>query len=158
MRSWSWPNSGNSWFNTNDGAVTITYDTNTYGDGWVNTTQRIGVDRDPAAWTAVGDWQGWSNGNPATAMTAWGNGIYKYEQDIAPGSYQYKACFTGTWDAIGNDARSVNADTVPFTTTPGYEHVEFWVNAANGTVRVDVVPEPTSLAGLALLGLLLHRR
>jgi hypothetical protein len=156
--NWSWPNSGNSWFKTNDGTVTITYDTNTYADGWVNTTQRIGVDKDPGTWTAVGDWQGWSNGNPLTAMLAQGGGIYKYEQDIAPGSYQYKAVNTGSWDAIGADARSVNADTLSFTTTSGNEHVLFWVNALNGTIKADVVPEPASLLGLTLLGLLLRRR
>jgi hypothetical protein len=153
---WTWPNSGNSWFYP--GTTTITYDTNVYADGWVNSTQRLGLDWDPENWTAVGDWQGWSNANPATAMTWLGGGIYSYEQDIAPGWWQYKAVYTGTWDAIGADARGVNSDTYWFETTAANPHAQFWVNALNGTIKVAVIPEPAALASLALLGLVTRRR
>ncbi|MEJ5299130.1 MAG: hypothetical protein WHZ52_13955, partial [Armatimonadota bacterium] len=84
---WSaaWPQSGNAWFVTGpDGAITLTYDTNTYADGWRNETRRLGVSTAPTTWTAVGDWQGWDNGNPATAMSPAGGGIYFFQTSLAP--------------------------------------------------------------------------
>ena len=76
--TWSWavPSSGNSWLTTDgSGNVTVTYDVNTYGDGYAPNPGRIGVNVDPGTWTAVGDWQGWANANPATAMTSVGGGV-----------------------------------------------------------------------------------
>jgi hypothetical protein len=139
---WSWnvPGSGNSWLYADaTGGVTITYDANTYSDGWSGSTERIGVDVDPGTWTAVGDWQGWNNANPVTAMTAVGGGIYAFQYFAPlPGTYQYKAVSTASWDAIGADARSVNAIPLPFTTTDPGQAVVFLVNATNGTIKVDV--------------------
>lgn len=149
---WSnaWPQSGNSWFITDvQGYIKLTFDTNTYGDGWLNSTNRIGVSHEPGTWTAVGDWQGWANADPATAMAAMGGGIYMLESEVAPGSYQYKAVNTGTWDAIGGDARGVNADTIHFDTTPGNTTVRFWVDAGQGVAKVEVVPEPAGVLALA---------
>lgn len=158
---WSWnvPGSGNSWLYTDgSGNVTITYDANTYADGWTPASGRIGVNIDPGTWTAVGDWQGWNNANPATAMSALGGGIYDLAYVIASvGTYQYKAVDTGSWDAIGSDSRSVNANTLNFTTTDPNQTVDFFVNALNGTIQVDVepIPEPASVALLGLGGLVL---
>jgi hypothetical protein len=155
---WSFPGSGNSWLITDDGSITITFDTNTYADGWTNATNRIGLDEVPTAWTAVGDWQGWDNANAATAMSDLGGGIYFYEQDfLTPGTYQYKAVNTGSWNAIGADARSVNADNYAFDITASNNHGKFWVDAYNGTIKVEITPEPASLA-LMLLGVGLLRR
>jgi len=154
--SGSWPNSGNSWlYSDANGDVTITYDANTYSDGWMNTSDRIGVNVDPGAWTAVGDWQGWNNTDPTTAMTSMGGGIYEYQQIItAANTYQYKAVNTGTWDAIGADARGINADNLSFTTTAPDQLATFKVDALNGTIQVTVVPEPASLALLGVSGLI----
>ena len=160
--NWSTPGSGNSWLYTDSsGSVTITYDANTYNDGWVSATGRIGVNVDPGTWTAVGDWQGWNNANSATAMTSIGGGIYELQYDIAtPGSYQYKAVDTGSWDAIGSDARSVNGSTLGFTTTVANQDVDFFVNAPAGTIMTELVPEPAtlSLLGLGLMASVLRKR
>jgi hypothetical protein len=141
----SYPGSGNSWLDTTvDGEwVTITFDTNTYADGWLPETNIIGVSTEPGAWTAVGDWQGWDNANPATAMTALGGGIYEFTTSIAsPGAYQYKAVKTGTWDAIGVDGRGVNAATASFETTLVDQNVTFTVDALAGRVQVLVEETP----------------
>lgn len=158
---WNWdaPGTGNSWLYTDaSGDVTITYDANTYSDGWYSASGRIGVNNDPGTWTAVGDWQGWNNANPATSMASIGGGIYELAYVISsPGTYQYKAVDTGSWDAIGSDARGVNANTLAFTTTDANQTVDFLVNALNGTIQADVtaVPEPASATLLGISGLVL---
>jgi glycosidase len=137
----------NSWLDTTaDGeTVTITFDGNVYADGWLPETNVIGVSTEPGAWTAVGDWQGWNNADPATAMSALGGGQYQLTTAIAsPGSYQYKAVKSGTWDAIGADGRNINAGTASFETTAAGQNVTFDVDALAGRIRVAVEPVPPS--------------
>jgi glycosidase len=147
--STSYPTSGNSWLDTTaaDEIVTVTFDTNTYTDGWLPETDIIGVSTEPGAWTAVGDWQGWDNANPGTAMTAQGDGVYGLTTSIAsPGTYQYKAVKTGSWDAVGADGRSVNAATMVFEIVEADQEVTFSVDALDGRVSVEVaepsIPQP----------------
>jgi glycosidase len=138
-----WIPSSNSWLDTSvDGEmVTITFDTNSYSDGWLPETDIIGVDTEPGNWTAVGDWQSWDKANPATAMSALGGSVYALTTPIAsPGSHQYKAVKTGTWDAIGADGRSVNAGTVTFETVESGQNATFTVDALTGRVRVELEP------------------
>lgn len=140
---WSeiYPESGNSWLETavTDQTVTITFDTNVYSDGWQPQTNITGVSTDPGTWTAVGDWQGWDNNDPVTNMTAQGGGVYELTASIeSPGSYQFKAVKTGTWDAIGSDGRSVNANTSTFITSQAGQNVIFRVDACTGRVNVTV--------------------
>jgi glycosidase len=142
----SYPPSGNSWLETSidPEVVIVTFDTNTYTDGWLPQTTIIGVSTEPGAWTAVGDWQGWDNANPATAMAALGGGVYELVTTLpSPGSYQYKAVKTGTWDAIGADGRGVNAATALFDTTIADQEVAFRVDALAGRIEVaPVLPQP----------------
>ena len=148
--STSFPGSGNSWLEaTLDGeVVTITFDTNPHGDGWLPDANSIGVSTEPAAWTAVGDWQGWDNANPATAMTALGGGLYELVTTVAtPASnHEFKAVKTGTWDAIGADGRSVNAATVVFETVEADQEVIFTVDALAGRIQVAVEELPPAPA------------
>ena len=144
--TWSnnWPDTGNSWlFTDGSGNVTITFDANTYTDGWNGSWGRMGLSTDPGTWTAAGDWQGWNNADGATAMTSIGGGVYEYQQVLAPGSYQYKAVVTGSWDAIGDNFRCVNANTTAFTLATS-TLVTFEVNALNGS-EIVMVPEPSNL-------------
>lgn len=152
----NWPWSGNSWLIADPaGSVTVTYDATTSVDGWLNATKRLGVNTDPGTWTAVGDWQGWDNANPATAMAPIGGGVY-YLQTMVPAQaapYQYKAVVTGSWDAIGSDARSVNANAVQFTVTPDRTQWGFWVDALKGIIKARSLPEsPVNIDGMAIPG------
>lgn len=154
----NWPGSGNSWFiGDGEGKVTITFNANDIQDGWRGNWGRLGTSTDPGAWTAVGDWQGWDNASPATAMADQGGGVYKTQSTLAPGWYQWKAVVTGTWDAIGNDFRSINADTQWFEVTEANPTAVFWVNAFEGTIHVETIPEPATLV-LLLAGLAALRR
>jgi hypothetical protein len=83
-----------------------------------------------------------------------GGGLYKYQQVFGPGWYQWKAVVTGSWDAIGDDFRGVNANTTWFEATATHPMATFWVNALNGSIYV-VVPEPSTAALLGLAGLAL---
>ena len=164
--SWAnnWPGSGNSWFyGDGSGNITLTFDVNTYADGWSGSWGRMGVSTDPGAWTAVGDWQStaWVNNDPSTAMTPQGGGIYKLSYVIpTPNWYEGKAVNTGSWNSIGADFRSVNGDNLWFETTAPNQQVDFLVDAFAGTIKIDVIPEPSTFAllGLALAGMAWLRR
>lgn len=148
----NWPGSGNSWFFGDAGNnVTITFNANDVQDGWRGNWGRIGLSTDPGTWTAVGDWQGWNNANPATAMAPIGGGKYQVQADLAPGWYQWKAVVTGSWDAIGNDFRGINADTLWFEVTAAAPTAVFTVDAPTGIIRVETIPEPATV-GLLLIG------
>ena len=156
----------NSWFFA-DGAgdITITYDSNTYDDGWSPSVDRLILSTDPGTWTAVGNFQSffgggdWDNANPFTAMTPMGGGIYMFEATGLPeGTYDWKAVVTGSWDAISWDARSVNAANMQFTIDGDNPAANLYVDSFGGTVKVELIPEPASLLGLTLLGLLIRRR
>lgn len=163
------PSGPNSWAYTDGaGALTITYDGNTYADGWFTTVDRIGVSTDLGTWTAVGDWQSqvggadWDNANASTVMTHVGGNIYELTATLAPGSYNWKSVSTGSWDSISSDARNVNTGNMGFTTDAVNNTATFRVDALNGVVQVIVVPEPSTFAlilgGLAMVLTVVRRR
>jgi hypothetical protein len=142
------PSSGNSWFIADGaGGITITYDANYNTDGWMPPKDRLNVSVDPGNWTAVGDFQSevggsdWNNADPNTPLTAQGGGIYKFTAtNIPPAAYFGKAVHTGTWDAIGNDNRSENADNVSFTISAATDTLNIEVDAFIGRIRIVVTP------------------
>ena len=148
---------GNQWVTPDgSGGNTLILDTNSAGDGWFPDANRVKVvSESVTTWTAVGDWQNqvgggdWDNANPNTAMSDLGGGIFGFTATLAPGTYQYKAVKTGSWDAIGIDSRNVNAGNLAFTTTASLNEAEMLVDVLNGTVRVNVIPEPATLGLLA---------
>jgi hypothetical protein len=144
--SQSYP-SANSWISTTVASQTVrfTFDSNTYSDGWLPATNIVNANDNLSDWTAVGDWQGWDNANPATVMTDIGFGRYFLAYAVpTAGSHEYKAVRTGSWDALGADNRSVNAVTISFDTTVDNQTVYFLTDLATGRVRVYVPGTPPS--------------
>jgi len=164
--TWGWTHPGpNSWLFTDGGGdVTVTYNSNTVLDGWAPDTGRLGLNTDPGAWTAVGDFQGWDNANPDTMMQPLGGGIYMFDTatynsgaGLPAGAYLWKAAVTGSWDSISWDARSVNTANMDFVLDAVNTDAHLYVDALTGTVKIEYVPEPASallaLLGMSLLGL-----
>lgn len=151
----------NSWYYADaSGNITITFNTNVVSDGWQPEQYRLGLSTDPGTWTVAGDFNGWNNADPATAMASLGGGIYMYSQTLTAGTYYFKPVVTGTgtWDSISIDGRSVGTANMSVTTTPGLEVVNIYVDALNGTVKTEIVPEPTTMLLLGLGSLLAIRR
>jgi hypothetical protein len=140
------PSSGNSWFFADGaGAITITYDGNYYGDGWKPAKDRLNLNLAPETWTAVGNFQSevggsdWNNADPVTAMTSQGGGLYSFTAtNIPAGDYLGKAVKTGSWDALGNDNRSVNADNINFTVAAATDTLTIEVDALVGRIKLTV--------------------
>jgi len=108
----------NSWYitTTADQAVTLLLDTNDHtGDAGMALVPAVNIpnvigDTRPTSYTAVGDWQGWNNTDPATVMTDMGNGFYRLVYTIpTAGSYIGKVVQTGSWLGFGADGRSSDA-------------------------------------------------
>lgn len=134
----------NSWcFAGPDGDITIRYDGNVHTDKWVPALHRLHLPAysDPGTWTAVGGFQGWDPSNPTTGMTetAPGSHIYEYQgSGLPPGTHYWKAVLTGSWDAVGADARSTNAADMAFEITDTTEVFYLLVDALKGVARVFV--------------------
>ncbi|MBN1954695.1 MAG: PKD domain-containing protein [Anaerolineae bacterium] len=138
----------NAWIVTTleNQVVTFTFDSNGYADGWSPSSNIVNAVDGTTTWTAVGDWQGWDNGNPDTAMVDIGGGLYAHTTVIpAAGLHQYKVTYTGTWDAVGPEGgsggRSINTDNLDFTTTTDDQAVRFLLNTLTGRIQVQF---PTS--------------
>ncbi len=146
----------NAWlFSDSSGNVDITFNTNVVSDGWQTEQYRIGLNTDPGTWNVVGDLNGWNNNDASMVMTDQGGGIYALTgQSFTAGTYWWKGVMTGTWDAIGGDGRGINASNLELTVAAG-ETVNFYVNALDGTLKADVIPEPATMTLLGIGSLLL---
>lgn len=142
--------SANSWLLTTaaDQTVKLCFDTNDHSAdvGWdlVPAVNIVHAWDSSSNFTAVGDWQGWNNANPATALAAIGRGFYRLDAPVASsGAHEYKIAVTGSWDAIGNDNRSINAGNIPFTTSTAGDVVPFLLDYRTGRTGVFPPPPPT---------------
>ncbi len=140
--------SANSWFTTSvaDQTVTFSLDTNDYsanaGMALLPAGNIVNVTGDdlPTSFTAVGDFQGWNNANPATLMTDMGNGFYRLVYSVAmPGSYIGKVVVTGSWNGFGADGRSTDPANITFTTTEPNQDVVFLLDTYTGRLLVEPV-------------------
>jgi hypothetical protein len=155
--SWDWNYPGdNSWLYADaTGAVTVTFNTNFVSDGWKAEQNRIGVSVDPGTWTLAGSFQGWNNA--AGNMISQGGGIYMYSQLFAAGEYWFKPVVTGSWYSIAENNRSTNTWNM-YVNLASDSVVNVYVDALTGVVKTDVVPEPATMALLALGAMCLKRR
>lgn len=136
----------NSWFYTDSDnqTVRLTFDTNDYGGDagtpYTPTSNIVNVSGDslPASFTAVGDWQGWDNGNPATAMTDLGHGLYYLQYTIpTAGAYQAKVVQTGSWsEQFVADGRALDGSPLAFSTAADNTLVSFLLDAHSGRVAI----------------------
>ncbi len=148
------PPSENAWAYTTavDQTVIFQLDTNDYSaDAGApmypaqNVVHSLGDDL-PTSFTAVGDFNGWTNDDPATLMEDMGGGFYRLELQIAAaGSYIGKVTQTGTWNAYGSQGRSTNAGNLAFTTTAADETIVFLLDT--NTSRVTVTRHASPVAG-----------
>ena len=137
---WGTPNAvpnSDSWLYADlNGQCTITFTPGPVDDGWLPAENRIGLSVDPGSWTVVSDYYGWSNTTPLMEHVV--DGIYKYTATLPNGTHQLKATYTGTWDAIGEDNRSVNAANIYYTVTAESETVDLYVDACAGVLGLNM--------------------
>ncbi|MCE5187199.1 MAG: PEP-CTERM sorting domain-containing protein [Planctomycetaceae bacterium] len=146
----------NSWLYADaSGSVDITFNSNWVADGWKIEQYRIGESTDPGSWTLAGSFQGWNNaeGN----MTPQGGGIYLFSQTLSAGEHWFKPVVTGTWDSIAENGRSGNTWNM-YVNLASASVVNVYVDALNGVVKTEVVPEPATMTMLGLGSLLMAIR
>lgn len=147
--TWNGPTVGNLWAETAapDTTIVATLDTATvYGDGGYPSTNVTLVtgDIDPTTFTAVGDWQGWANANPATALSDLGGGIYEGTFTIGTaGTYEAKVVITGSWDGFDAQGRTRGTPSnAGFTTIDDDEEVTFRVNTNTDRMFITTSSTP----------------
>ena len=155
----SYPGS-NAWVITTqpNQVVKFTFDVNDYsGDtGWpfYPTTNIVNAwDNIPDPFVAVGPWQGWNPGNPATALTDLGYNQKALVYAIATAGGSEVKITNNDWaNQVGADGRGTNANTVTFTTYADGDPLNLYFDGNSGRLAVftpasTVLPtDPTLIA------------
>lgn len=135
----------NAWFTTAqaDHTVKFLFDSNNHavdaGPVMLPEQNIVNIWHDtlPASFSVVGDFQGWNNSDPNTAMASVGYGFFHRPVIFAnPGNYIGKIVATGSWRSFGADGRSTDGANFNITTTVPNETVIFWLDAYTGRVAV----------------------
>lgn len=149
----SWPAANvEAWFGDTDNTIEMRFWPGTFDDGWSPGQNRLGYEwLGLHGWEVMGSFNGWSE--PVVTLNDDGTGVFSAIYTVAdPGTYDFKYRMTDNWDTSIGDL-DFGGDLQVTTTEPN-EKLYFAIDMANGRYKV---PEPTSLALLAL-GLLLRRR
>ncbi len=141
-----------------DGSITFHFYPNQTDDGWLPpiawSPHRVGWDP-TTGFDIMGDMNGWDEGNPLR-MVDEGNGLFSYEM-VVDGVKQFKFRATDDWGINIGSTFEWNANNVEYDFGTGGLY-RFELDVPHGRYRVLLVPEPASLLGLGLLGLLIRRR
>lgn len=123
------------------------------GEGWLPETNRVGYSPGGNPWKLVGDFSGWA----PIDMTDLGNDFWTVDTTVPAGTSGFKFRGTDDWEiSIGADFGKWAGNASMTVATGGLYRFE--LDLPHGRYRAFPIPEPASLLGLALLGMLIRRR
>ncbi len=128
-----------------------------WSDGWLpDNWARVGY-ADPLmfGWEIIGSFNGWSA--PILSLADMGGGLYSGSIALDAGSYEFKFRKAGDWGiSIGGDFGN-SAGNASLNVANNGDLMGFDLDLPNGRWRTFLVPEPTALVGLLLVGLIRRR-
>lgn len=134
------------------------YPATSWADGWKpDNVARVGyADPHQFGWEIIGSFDGWAGGY--LALSDMGNGLYYGQTALNAGDYEFKFRKAGDWAiSIGGDFGN-SAGNIALNVANTGDIIGFSLDLPNGRWKTEVIPEPASIACLALLGLLIRRR